>query len=315
MAQKKKKTSPAAKPTTRKRALKQPQYKSFRLSKPIKYSGRPLPTSWHLLKEACRLLWRYKKPLAGILVIYGILQVVLVQGVLTSNFSDLKATFDDAIGGVGGNFATLSYMLSSIGQTNSAESSIYQSILFVVGSLAFIWALRQLMAGKQIRTRDAYYKGMYPLIPFILVLLVIGLQTIPALGGAWLYSVVVANGVATAFVEQLFWLIIFFIFALLSLYMICSSLFALYIVTLPDMTPMKALRSARELVLHQRWSVIRKLVLFVLAVLVIVALVMVPVIMVVPVLAPALFYTLTVLILGMAHAYIYTIYRELLLDE
>lgn len=315
MAQKKKKTSPTAKPTAHKRTLKQRQYKSFRLSKPIKYSGRPLPSSWRLFQESCRILWRHKKTFAGVLLIYGLLQVVLVQGVLTSNFSDLKATFDDAIGGVGGNFATFSYMLGSIGQTNSAESSIYQSVLFVVGSLAFIWTLRQLIASKQVRVRDAYYKGMYPLIPFILVLLVIGLQTIPALGGAWLYSIVVANGIAAAFVEQLFWLVVFFIFALLSLYMICSSLFALYIVTLPDMTPMRALRSARGLVLHQRWSVIRKLVLFVLIILLVVAVVMVPVIMVVPILAPALFYTLTVLILGVAHTYIYTIYRELLLDE
>ena len=89
---------------------------------------------------------------------------------------------------------------------------------------------------------------MYPLIPFILVLLVCCLQLLPLIIGSSLYSLVVSNGIAVQPIEKFVWALLFASLALLSLYMITSSLFALYISTLPDMTPMKALRSARELV-------------------------------------------------------------------
>ena len=69
-----------------------------------------------------------------------------------------------------------------------------------------------------------------------------------------------------------------FFLALLSLYMICSSLFALYIVTLPNVTPMKALRSARQLVLHRRFLVLRKILFMPLALLVLGAIIMIPLI-------------------------------------
>ena len=55
-------------------------------------------------------------------------------------------------------------------------------------------------------------------------------------------------------------------------------MFALYIVTLPDMTPMKALRSARELVRYRRWTVLRKVLFLPLMLLVVAAIIMVPII-------------------------------------
>lgn len=316
MAKKKSETKTnKASEKTSSRKLKQPSYKSFRLSKPIKHTGRSLPSGWKLLKQSWALLWKHKKVLGGVLAIYGIVQIILVQGVFTSNFSELKKTVDETVGGFGGGLTLFTYLVSSAGQTGSAEDSIYQSTLLVIGSLAFIWALRQLMADKQIKIRDAYYKGMYPLITFILVLLVIGIQTVPALIGAWLFGIVTGNGIAASSFELIFWAMIFFIFALLSFYMLCSSLFALYIVTLPDVTPMKALRSARGLVLHRRWSVARKILLLIFAVLVIGALIMLPVIMVVPVLVPVVFYLLTVIWVGFIHTYMYSLYRELLADD
>lgn len=314
MAKKKTNTPPSSKKTP-KPPLKQSAYKPFRLSRPIKHSGHPLPSGWRLLQKTAQFLWLHKKILGGVLLVYGLLQIIMVQGILASNFSELKKTVDDSLGGVSTGFALFSYMLSSIGQTNSAVSSVYQSFLFVLASLAFIWALRQLTADKLLSVKDAYYKGMYPLVPFILILIVIGLQAIPALIGAWLYGVVVVSGVAVSGIEQAFWLVICFTFALLSIYMICSSLFAAYIVTLPNMTPMKALRSARSLVLHRRWSIARKLIFAVLVVLIVAAGIMLPVILVAPLLAPIIFYIGTVIIMGFLYTYVYIMYRELLLDE
>src|SRR5690606_28518012 len=118
-----------------------------------------------------------------------------------------------------------------------------QMLLLLIASLAIIWALRKTHGDVKVRARDAFYQGMYPLIPFILVLLVIGLQLLPLLLGSSLYSLVTTNGIAVHAIEQTAWLLLFGGLSLLSLYMLSSSLFALYIVTLPNMTPMKALRS------------------------------------------------------------------------
>ena len=54
--------------------------------------------------------------------------------------------------------------------------------------------------------------------------------------------------IAIGALEKAIWWIFLGLTGLLSAYMISSSVFALFISTLPNMTPMKALRSARNLV-------------------------------------------------------------------
>jgi len=186
--------------------------------------------------------------------------------------------------------------------------------LVIVASLAIIWALRQVLSGTRPRIRDAYYKGMYPLIPFILVLLVIGLQLLPLLIGSTLFSLVISNGIAVYLVEKLVWALLFAALALLSLYMISSSIFALYIVTLPDMTPLKALRSARQLVRYRRWTILRKILFLPILLVVVAAVVMLPIIVWLTPLAQWVFFVLTLFAIAAVHSYVYSLYRELLDD-
>ncbi len=94
--------------------------------------------------------------------------------------------------------------------------------------------------------------------------------------------------------------------------MISSSIFALYIVTLPDMTPLKALRSARELVKGRRWAVILRLLSLPVILLIVAAIIMVPIIIVLTPVAQWVFFLLTMFTLVAVHAYMYTLYRELL---
>ncbi len=287
----------------------------FTFRKPKTQIRRAIPSSRTLLRRSVDIMWQNKKVLGGVLLVYGVLQIVLVRGVLMSNFSEIKNAVDQNFDGFLGTATLFTYITSSFGSVSTAEAGVYQSFLFIVCSLAFIWALRQVMAKKVIRIRDAYYKGMYPLVPFILVLLVMGLQTIPALIGSWLYGTVLANEIAVTGFEQVFWLIVFLIFLAPSVYMICSSLFALYISTLPDMTPLQALRSARELVRYRRWAIIRKIAILSIVVLLVLALVLAPVILIIPVITPFIFYALTIVITGFVHTYLYSVYRELLLDD
>jgi hypothetical protein len=166
--------------------------------------------------------------------------------------------------------------------------------------------------GTKVTVKDAYYKSLYPLIPFLLVLLVISLQLLPLAAANGLYSLVIGGGLAVTALEKTLWLILLFLFVLLSLYMITSSIFALYIVTLPDMKPMQALRSARELVRHRRWTVMRKVIFLPFALLVLAGLVSIPVILFLAPLAEAVFFIASMFGVAITHAYMYTLYRELL---
>jgi hypothetical protein len=184
--------------------------------------------------------------------------------------------------------------------------------LALITSLAVIWALRQTLLGKKNRVRDAYYRGMYPLVPFLLVLLVIALQLLPLLIGSTIYSIVLSNGIAVHAWEKIAWSGLFAGLTVITLYLISSSIFALYAVTIPDTTPMNALRSARQLVQGRRWVVIRKLLALPVLLLIAAAIIMLPIILVVTPLAPWIFFLLTMLSLTVMHTYLYLLYRELL---
>ncbi len=318
MAAPKKKTSSRQKnsDTTKQRKLKQSSYKTLRLSKRIKPQNPKLPSAWKLLRGSLILLRQHWKLFLSITLIYGLLSIILVRGFGGLNLGDLKANLRSGLSGSYSNLSTaatlFTYLLGSSGSSSSPAGGVYQSLLVIVMSLVVIWSLRQVLADHKISVRDGFYKGMYPLVPFILVLFVIGLQLVPFAIGSWVYGTVINNGIAVSSPEKVSWLVLFFLLALLSLYMICSSLFALYIVTLPDMTPMKALRSARQLVLHRRWMVLRKILFLPVALLILGAVIMFPLVLWLTPLAEWVFFLLSMFVLVIVHTYMYSLYRELL---
>jgi hypothetical protein len=189
---------------------------------------------------------------------------------------------------------------------------VYQVIIGLVVSLAVIWVLRQVYANHTVRIRDGFYQGMHPFVPFVLVLTIIGLQLVPLAIGTMLYSTITNSGIAVTTAEQLLWLAFFGVLALISLYLISSSLFALYIVSLPNMTPMAAVRSARQLVSHRRWIVMRKIICLPIALLIIAAFILIPLILFATAVAPWVFFILSTLLLVIVHSYMYALYRSLL---
>ncbi len=310
------KAASAATGMTGPRRLRVGNYQSFRLAKRIKHPAR-LPNAWRLTRSTWQTLWQHKELFIGITLMYGLLNLLLVQGLASNtDVTSLKDTLNQAFTGNFGSIASglsvFVVLVGSAGNGSSQTAGAYQLFLGLITSLAVIWALRQVLAGAKVRVRDAYYRGMYPLVQFVLVLLVIGLQFLPLLVGSSLYSLVITNGIAVYFIEKAVWALLFALLAVLSLYMVSSSIFALYIVTLPDMTPMKALRSARELVRHRRWTILRKILCLPLILLVAAAIVMVPIIIWLTPLAQWVFFLLTMFALVAVHAYLYTLYRELL---
>lgn len=302
-------TKPAA------RKLKQPVHKSFLLKKRIKHQA-VLPSAWSIFKASIRHLYAHKKLFSGIVLIYLFLTLLLVRGFgLNSDLGVAKDAIQELITGTAGHLAaslTVFGLLLGSGTPTSDVASAYQSVILTIITLVLIWSLRQTHAHEPITIKSAFYKSTYPLIPFVLVLLVLGLQLLPMLLGNLIYSLTLPSGLAATAIEKTLWIILALGLSFISIYMICASIFALYIVTLPDMTPLKALRSAKGLVRYRRWSIIRK-VLFLPFILVILFLViMLPIILVATPIAEVVFLLLSSATVAVVHSYMYSLYRELL---
>ncbi|HEX5447876.1 MAG TPA: hypothetical protein VFW90_01600 [Candidatus Saccharimonadales bacterium] len=267
--------------------------------------------SWRVLK-----MWRkYWKTLGGIVIIYLLLNIIFASGVsdISNNFDSIKTNLN-ASGGTGlwraaGGFASL---VGSSGVSGSTTGSALQSVLFVLESLVIIYALRHLMSGQAVYVKLAWYRAMTPLIPFLLVIFMILIQLLPITLGATLLAVIASAAFTSATWATAVSIVFFVLMAAWSIYMVSSSIFALYIVTLPDMQPRQALRSAKDLVRFRRWEVIRKVLFLPIIIMIVMGLVIVPLILYAQRVVPGVFYVLSMLSILFVHSYLYSVYRELL---
>lgn len=270
-----------------------------------------VPSSFNILRQVFRLLRRHWKILGGITLVYLILNIVLASGLsnIVNNFSSVKDNL-----GAGHNFLDALHGFGSLlggGANGPQSSSVLQSLLIILESLVVIWALRQLLAGKKFSVKDAYYNSMTPLVPFLLVVFVIIIQLLPITLGAGAVALITAalasSGAATS-------IMVLMLIPLLgwSIYMLTSSIFALYIVTLPDMQPRQALRSAKKLVAFRRLVIIRRILFLPIFVLLIMSAFVLPMILFVHFLVVPVFYLFSILIILFVHAYLYSLYRGLL---
>lgn len=309
------KNQPVSKPKKRVRTI-QP-HKTFRLSRKTSVKPKPLPGVRQLIKDPIVLMKNNKKLFFGLIVVYALLVFALTKG-LGSAFDivQTKQEFQSYLGEDGQSlqtsYALFSYLLGSFNGQLSDVAGTYQLFITVIVILATIWLCRQLFAGEKPAVRDMFYKGMYPLIPFILVLIVISLQLLPAVVGNFIFSTVLQQGLAISFLERFLWFLLLIATLLISLYMVLSSVFALNIVTLPDVRPMQALRSARDLVLHRRIGIFARILIVPIVGFVLAVAIFVPLIMVAPVLVEPLFLIATCFGLVFMTTYMYNFYRLLL---
>ncbi len=311
-----KKVSKKTPVASRTRRMKDPAYRSFRLHRKIRPTGK-VSSSRLLTRKSLMLLRKNWKMGLGLMTIYAVTTLILVRGfgsaVDTVELKDaVREVFPGNWSGIVSAGVIFSSLLSSTNGQSAAGGVNYGQLVTIINSLACLWALRQISAKNTFRLRDAYYKGVYPLVPFLLVLIVIAIQLLPLSVGVWLYGTVISNFIAVTVLEKVLWFLIFSLLGLLSFYMVSSSIFALLIVSLPDMTPMKALRSARQLVLHRRWIVMRKILFLPILVLMLVSIVLLPFLIWLPAVTEWLYFALSCFSLVFSITYIYQLYRDLL---
>jgi hypothetical protein len=300
MAKSKSKSSKAARPT----------------QKPSAPSPVKLPGAFRLLQSALHMLVQHWKVFGIIALLYGLCNVLLVQGFSAAgNLEQAKDILDQLSNGkweqVVAGTSLFVYLLGSSGNAENSTAGTYQLIFALIFSLALIWLLRQLYAGHKVRVRDGFYRGMAPLIPFVLVLAVVAFQLLPLALGALVYGAVTSTGLAATGVEQGLWTVFFAVASTISLYLLSSSLFALYIVTLPDMRPLQALRSARQLVRGRRFAVLRKVLFLPVALIILSGILIVPLILFATPVAAWAFFVVSMFLLPIVHSYMYSLYRSL----
>jgi hypothetical protein len=272
-----------------------------------------LPAATAISIKSLATVWKNRRLFLGIIGIQSLLVILFARGLSGSSDLTQLEQILSVVDGVSANFALYAYLLTGGGENPGDASSAYQVFFYLISSLAIVWALRQVMAGSAVRIRDSFYKGMYPLVPVVIVMSVMVLALLPLFLTAILYDFLMDIGVAATILERVLWALVMVVGAAASLYFLASTVMALYIATLPDMTPMAAFRSARELVRGRRLSVIRKILFFPIVAAFVFSAIMLVVISLSTAAAPWVFFGLSMVGLAIMHAYFYTLYRELLL--
>ena len=277
----------------------------------------PLPKARIILRQSLQQLRIHPKVVVSITALYGIAMLLLVRGFSVSqDISTIKTLLDSVFAGnVGKAQSTvlqLSFLFSEGNRNSSAEPTIYQTVVLVIFSLAFIWALRNFYAKKRVTTKTALYKGMTPLVPFLLVLVIIGVQLLPLSFASLVYNNAIGAGLAVQAWEKLVAVAICLLLVLWSLRMLTGSIIALYVVTLPDMGPVQAIRSANNLVRYRRLAVWRKLMFLLVSIIVATSILVLPFLLFFTPMASWVFFVVSVGWFPAIHGFVYHLYRELL---
>ncbi len=302
------------------RRRKKPIYRSFRLSKRIKPPvSKNLPTVRRLILDTCLHMWRYRKIFVGLIFVNFLLNLVLVKGL--SSALDIPSLKDElqqssALSGVAMNAVLLGIVTSSGTEGISEVSNLYQTQITIISILAFIWLFRETYEHtakkKVVKLKQPFYEGMAPLIQFLLLLMLIGLQLLPMVAGVGIFSLVQVNGLAVTAIETTVWAILALSLSLVSFYLLSPSVFSLYIVTLPKHTPLTAYKSAKSVVAFRRWTIIRKLFYFMIIIGLIYLAVLFGCIVLIPSLTEWVMLFLSSLILPLTIGCGYKLYRSLL---
>lgn len=230
--------------------------------------------------------WKLFLPLMIIVVLLNALLVGIMD---QSNYAKYQEVLDEAslqiAGGDIGNVAKAGLLLISTVSTGglSGESSeaatVFGVLIFLIIWLTTIFLLRHLMAGHKVKLRDGLYNAMTPLISTFVVLIVTLIQCIPI----FLLVVAYSSAVQTDFLATPFYALVFFIFAslmiILSAYLLSSSLIALVAVSAPGLYPVKALRTASDLMMGRRVKFILRLIALIIALAILWVVIMLPLIL------------------------------------
>ncbi len=263
-------------------------HRSFLLTRRRDYArSLQLPGYWAFSHYVFRTLWE-KRRLFGLLALtYAVLSGVVVGIASQDTYAQLgealKQTGDDIFDGNLGEIgkASLLFVATISGGASAAPTEgqqIYGAIFTLLVWLTTVWLLRNVLAGHAVRLRDGLYSAGAPIIATFFVGIVLLVQLLP-LGLAFIgYSAAVNSELLSGGVAAMVFWTVASLLGVLSLYWVTSTIIALVVVTLPGMYPMRALRTAGDLVTGRRLRILLRLLWMFLGIVVVWAAIMIPII-------------------------------------
>ena len=311
------KKSPQSAPakTVKERVVKPPEYKWYYIGRRVKPPLQSIPGALRIFFRSLKIIRQNWSLFLGITAIYGAAALILVRGFSNIDLEGLKNSYivtNPTFTAFSASFNTFLYLLQYGNSSTSPTAGVYQGLSFFIFSLILIWVLRELYAERLVSIKDAFYNSTTPLIRSLMVLVVIAVQLLPAIVGIYIFTAIVRNGVAVVWWQKTIFTIISAILTFWSLRMITASLFAFIIVTLPDMTPMKAIRAAKDLVHYRRVRVFSKLLFLPIIMAIITSVLVIPFILWLPVVASWIYFSLTIIWFVIGLSYLYNLYRSLI---
>lgn len=230
---------------------------------------KQFPGYFAFTKDVWQTIWAHRSTFWRLILLYALISG-LISGVSSQSLqTDISGLLRDAGSGVlkgdmsrageAGELLLLS--VTGAGDSEAGNSQqIVSGLLFLIVWMTTLWLLRAFLAGQSPRLRDGFYNSSAPLVPTLIVGFMLVLQLIPAAIAAIAISAAIPSGIiGGGIVMVLFWGIMLLL-VLLSLYLISGTVIALVVVTLPGMTPLGAMRTAKELVSGRRLFIVLRIV-------------------------------------------------------
>ena len=264
-------------------------HRSFLLTRRRDYVRElKLPGYFSFTHTVNKTMWSYRKTFLLLAALYLVIYAVLVGLGSQETYSTLTGTLQEAAGSIGqgdisqiGQAGLIFLTIASVGisDTPTEAQQIYTVLIALLVWLTTVWLLRNKLAGHKVTLRDGLYNAGAPIVPMFLVSLALVIQLVPVLLAAVAYGAASASGLLNGGVEAMLFWIGASLLALLSLFWVTSTLFGLIIVTIPGMYPLKALRTAGDLVLGRRVRILLRWLWMILAIAFFWAVILIPLIL------------------------------------
>jgi len=217
---------------------------------------------WYVL----RMLWNRKWVYIRFILLFFFLSIAFIGAMQADNASSVNDVIDSANSGTNifgpVSRAAVTVGSSMIGALNSNFSDvqyIYLSALIILAVLTVVWLLRHQLVGDKLKVRDGLYASAAP-IASEYVLVIIGIaQLIPAALATLVYVSATTSGLLDGGIETAMFSIALLFILVLTLYFMTTTLFALFIATIPGTYPIRAYRAARKIVAGQRLRLVMRL--------------------------------------------------------
>lgn len=249
--------------TRRKYFLNRRPHRSFRLTARRDYQrSLKLPGFFIFTLEVADLLWQNRKTFSLVGVCFFVLLILF--GLMGSQdtyqkFQDLlygtapEGLFAGAVGEVSkAGLLLFTVMTQGINTEPDSGQQIIAIFISLYVWLTVIWLLRNIIGGKKVKLRDGLYNAGAPILPTLMMFMIVLVQLIPVALAIIVSSAAFQSGLIAGGGAAMFATIAIALMITLSMYWIISTVFALIIITLPGMYPLRAMAIAGDLVVGRR---------------------------------------------------------------